>query len=128
MFFLLPAEICKEIKQLMCKYWWSLGSKNCRGIHWKSWKKLTVHKSRGGMGFRNLRDFNLCLLGKQGWRLQSQPETLVSRIFKSKYYRMGEFLTTKLGHNPNFVWRSVLETRDVVKEGCSKKSGEWGGD
>lgn len=83
--FLLPIELCKEMEQLMCKYWWNSSSQSNHGIHWKSWKGLSVHKSKGGMGFRSLRDFNLCLLGKQGWRLQSQPETLVSRIFRARY-------------------------------------------
>lgn len=36
---------------------------------------------------------------------------------------MGEFLTTELGHNPSFVWRNVLETRDVVKKGARRRVG-----
>lgn len=93
------------------------------GFIGRVWNKLTVHKSKGGMGFRNLRDFNLCLLGKQGWRLQSLPDSLVGRIFKARYYRTGEFLTAELGHNPSFVWRSVLEAREVVRMGARRRVG-----
>lgn len=35
-------------------------------IHWLAWDKLFVRKDEGGMGFHNIYDFNLTLLGKQG--------------------------------------------------------------
>lgn len=38
--FLQPVEMCREMEQLMCKYWWSSGSKHCRGIHWKSLEQI----------------------------------------------------------------------------------------
>uniref|UniRef100_A0A803PA05 RNase H type-1 domain-containing protein n=1 Tax=Cannabis sativa TaxID=3483 RepID=A0A803PA05_CANSA len=69
------------------------------------------------MGFRNLRSFNLALLEKQGWRLLTKPDTLVSRIFKARYYPQGFFFTSDIGHNPSYVWRSVLEAHPLVLKG-----------
>ena len=37
-----------------------------RKIHWKSWSKLTEAKRVEGMGFQDLRTFNLAMLAKQG--------------------------------------------------------------
>uniref|UniRef100_A0A803P3J7 Reverse transcriptase n=1 Tax=Cannabis sativa TaxID=3483 RepID=A0A803P3J7_CANSA len=48
--FLLPVKTCNEMEQLMCKFWWR-SSKNNKGIHWKKWDDLAVHKSKGGMEF-----------------------------------------------------------------------------
>lgn len=64
--FLLPLDIIKDIERTMARYWWSSKPNNEKGIHWLSWDHMSYHKSAGGMGFRNLRDFNLALLGKQG--------------------------------------------------------------
>lgn len=58
-------------------------------IKWFSWEKLSIPKSHGCLAFRNLHAFNIAMLGKQGWKFVSQPEALVSRIFKAKYNSPG---------------------------------------
>ena len=40
------------------------------------------------MGFKNLQAFNLAMLAKQGWRLLMNPNFLVARVYKAKYYPM----------------------------------------
>ena len=47
---------------------------------------MTDIKSEGGLGFRDLQDFNMALLGKQLWRIQTRPDLLMSRIMKAKYF------------------------------------------
>ncbi|KAA3466264.1 LINE-1 reverse transcriptase isogeny [Gossypium australe] len=48
--------------------------------------KLCDLKENGGLGFRNLANFNVALLGKQGWRLTTTPNTLLAKVLKAKYY------------------------------------------
>jgi hypothetical protein len=83
-----------------------------------SWERLSVHKSHGGMGFKDLTAFNLPMLGKQGWKLQTDSDSLVSRIFKARYFPHGTYLTASLGHNPSYVWRSILQARFIVRGGA----------
>ncbi|XP_031104893.1 uncharacterized protein LOC116009862 [Ipomoea triloba] len=58
--FLLPDSVCSSIERTMNKYWWGTG--NERGIHWKAWDRLYIPKKFGGLGFKDLRAFNLFLL------------------------------------------------------------------
>ncbi|VFQ95991.1 unnamed protein product [Cuscuta campestris] len=67
-----------------------------------SWNRLSVPKKFGGMGFKQLHSFNVAMLGKQGWRLLTQPDALVSRVFK---VRQG--VRRRVGNGRNtLVWGS----------------------
>lgn len=44
---------------------------------------MCKRKSSGGMGFMNLRDFNVALLSKQGCMLLQHPDKLFSRVYKA---------------------------------------------
>nr|KYP31420.1 hypothetical protein KK1_048281 [Cajanus cajan] len=62
--------------------------------------------------------FNLAMLGKQGWNLQSNPDALFTRIFKARYFPQGDFLGARLGHNPSFIWRSIHASQVLVRQGA----------
>ena len=41
----------------------------------------------------------------------------MSRIFKARYFPNKSYLTTTIGHNPSYVWRSILKARfDLLVE------------
>lgn len=77
--------------------------------------KLLIHKRYGGMGFKDLAAFNVAMLGKQGWKFQTESDTLVSKVFKARYFPLGNYLGSKLGHNPNFFGRSIFSAKLVVQ-------------
>ncbi|XP_074342410.1 uncharacterized protein LOC141679955 [Apium graveolens] len=70
-----------------------------------------------------MRDYNITLLGNQGWRLLKHQEKLVNKIFKARYYPQGNFLSTKIGSNSSYVWRSVLESQEIMKKGIGCRVG-----
>ena len=74
-------------------------------------------KEKGGMGFRDLKLFNIALLAKQGWRLQTNSSSLFYRVYKAKYFLRCDFLEATLGSQPSFAWRSILSAQAVVERG-----------
>ncbi|XP_074346400.1 uncharacterized protein LOC141685182 [Apium graveolens] len=115
--FLLPNKVCHDIEGLISVYWWK-SSRHGKGIYWRAWERLSTNKFNAGMGFKNIRDFNLTMLERQGWRLVQFENSLIGRVFKEIYYPNGNFLSAQLGRNPSYVWRSILEAQTLLKRGA----------
>lgn len=69
------------------------------------------------MGFRDFTIFNKALLAKQVWRIWSQLECLVAKIMEAKYFPGGTILEASVGRRPSYAWRSIIGSRNIVKEG-----------
>ena len=103
--FLLPSSVCNDIERMFNAFWWN--KNNGQGVKWTSWNRLCSPKTAGGLGFKNLKIFNLAMLGKQGWCFLKHPDALVAQLFKAKYFKDVSFLNAPLSSNPSFVWRSI---------------------
>ena len=79
-------------------------------------------KLNGGMRFKNLQAFNHAMLAKQGWRLISNPNSLVAQIYKARYYPHGDVFKAKLRSSPSYTWRSIFNGLEVVKRGTREDS------
>lgn len=120
--FLIPATLCDEMERTMNAFLWGRAPTG-KGVKWILWKKLCMPKSCEGLGVRDLKNFNLSMLAKQGWRLLNESNPLVSAILKAKYYPKSNFLEAEVGNNPSYVWRSIMAAMDVVKAGTRRKIG-----
>ena len=72
-------------------------------LAWMSWEKMCLPKERGGLGFRDLKKFNLALLAKQGWRLQTNSSSLFYRVYKAKYFPSCDFMDAQLDGQPSYA-------------------------
>ena len=94
-------------------------------MHWKSWDKVCINKDEGGLGFKDLIDFNTAMLDKQLWRLIEKPNFLFSRVFNGRYYRNASLLEPIRSYSPSYGWRSIVSARSLVSKWLIKKVGSW---
>ena len=106
----------------MAKYWWS-SSIDKWSLHWISWDNLATPKEKGGMGFRDLGNFNLALLGKQGCRLLTHSESLCSRVPKGKYFPGSEFMQAGAPKSYSATWKAIIAGRKALDMGLIKQVG-----
>lgn len=120
--FLLSKSTCKKFTSVMGQFWWS-GNLDRRSMHWLAWDKLAIPKNQGGMGFRDMQAFNVALLGKQAWRIIMKPDSLCSRVLRTRYLHNQELMTANAPRTASKTWRAILAGREALKLGLIKRMG-----
>ncbi|KAA3460789.1 reverse transcriptase [Gossypium australe] len=115
--------LCTELENVMNAFWWNKNNGK-RGMHWCDWESLCALKEEWGMGFRDLNCFNITLLAKQGWRLLRNPNSLLARTLKARYFKDSDFLKSNLGRLPSLTWKSVWATKGLLLKGLGWRIGD----
>jgi hypothetical protein len=100
--YLILDSTIKDIGRMMNSFWWGGGANN-KGVWWLAWDRMTLLKAQGGMGFRDLRAFNLAMIAKQGWNIMTKPHTLVAKLFKAMYFSNSSLFESKTSHNLSYA-------------------------
>lgn len=121
--FKLLNTFCEDIERIIRQFWWGTSSSD-RGISWKAWSELCRPKCEGGLGFRDLKIFNLSLLAKQFWRIHEAPCSLLARVLKARYFPTTTIWEARCGPNPSYTWRSICSARSVLEQGVRWRVGD----
>ena len=92
-------------------------------MHLCAWKRMSQTKNQGGLGFKDLVNFNRALLGKQIWRLLVNPNLLISKVLKAIYYPTGSIFDCKCPQNASWIWQSLMGAKQLVEDGTWRKVG-----
>ncbi|KAH9665893.1 putative reverse transcriptase/RNA-dependent DNA polymerase [Citrus sinensis] len=115
--YLLPLDLCKELKIMMNSFWWGGKRNGGGGINWMKWERMCKPKDFGGLGFKQIHIFNVAMLGKQVWKLLTSPTSFVAKVLEARYFPRSSIFDANLGFNPSFIWRSIMAAKEVVIRG-----------
>ncbi|KAL9691162.1 hypothetical protein QQ045_011581 [Rhodiola kirilowii] len=113
--FRLSKKLCNTFFSMEASFLWGKGG-NSKPIHWVSRKIVMKNKLEGGLGLKIFEWFNVAMLMKQVCRSINNPNLLVTRILKAKYFKSSHLLEACLGQRPSHAWRGILMAKSLLKE------------
>ena len=85
---------------------------------------MSLAKKDEGLGFQDLKCFNIALLAKQCWRLLHNQDSLLYKVYKAKYFPNTSFLEATVPSHSSYVWRSITHRRELIKQGSCWRVGD----
>jgi len=87
-FFKVPSGIISSVESLFNNFFGG-GSEDHMKISWIGWHNVCLQKEYGGLGVRQLREFNYALLGKWCWRMLVDRGDFWYRVLVARYGEVG---------------------------------------
>lgn len=74
-------------------------------------------KSEGGLAFILIGEFNQAVVVKHVWNIIYNPNSLLARILKGRYFYASDILQAEAGVGASYTWRSLLWGRNLLLKG-----------
>ncbi|XP_074266039.1 putative mitochondrial protein AtMg00310 [Silene latifolia] len=114
-----------KINSMLAHFWWA-GYKYGRSTHWCNRRFLSLPKSAGGLGKRNIECLNQALLANQAWRIISGQDSMFCKVFKAKLFgREGWYAGVAPTRHNNVSWgvRSIRYGMELILHNIAWKPG-----
>lgn len=96
-----------------------------RKIAWVSWKEVCQPKDKGGLGIKDLKNFNSALLAKWCWDLFHKQEEPWAKILISKYGGWRALEEGIRGSQDSIWWRDLLSSQQQQQNQVVKTERNW---
>ncbi|KAJ0599248.1 putative RNA-directed DNA polymerase [Helianthus annuus] len=77
--FVAPGKVIKDLESIVKKFLWG-GTAEVRKTHWVAWDRVSIPKKKGGLGLSKLKNSNLSLLCKWGWRYKREKNSMWVKV------------------------------------------------
>jgi hypothetical protein len=114
--FLLSDSLCHKSDMVFKNFWWGFPRDKSRNLSLKSWNFMCLPKDQGGLGFRLMKDINLSLITKLGWKLLTDHDSLWVSLFNRKYIKYGNLLSCPLLAG-SFIWNGIKAIVPILTQG-----------
>ena len=114
-----PETICKKLDSIVSDFWWG-HDQGVRKMHMLHWDKICLNRREGGIGYKKFSIINQSMLAKQFWTISHNPESLLAKTFKAKYFPRCSIHDSSPKPHHSWFWRNI------IKQGNPKlREGRW---
>ncbi|KAK7816032.1 putative mitochondrial protein [Quercus suber] len=117
--FRVPESICNKLDAITRSFWWG-HDQGVRKLHLLNWNRVCVNpRNREGLGLKKFNLMNQAMLAKQFWRIHQNPQSLLARTFKAKYFPRNSIHECQPKPHQSWFWRNIVNRIQKVERGGS---------
>ncbi|KAL2893980.1 LINE-1 retrotransposable element ORF2 protein [Bienertia sinuspersici] len=117
--FVLPKSVLKEIDQICRAYLWT-GQWYSSRPGYIAWNDVCREKKEGGLGFRNIKIWNIACMERYVWAISTKQDSLWLKWINSVYLKGKEWWTYQPPPDSSWYWRKICEVKDILKQHCTQ--------
>ncbi|KAL2904979.1 LINE-1 retrotransposable element ORF2 protein [Bienertia sinuspersici] len=117
--FVLPVSVLHSIEQICRSYLWS-GQWHLNKPGYISWENVCRPKKEGGMGFKNIHQWNSANMGRYVWAIETKQDSLWLKWVNSVYLRDQEWWNYEPPVDASWYWKRIYATKEKIKEVSSQ--------
>lgn len=91
--------------------WWG-HDVHTRKMFLLNWDKICRSRREGGLGLKKFSIMNQAMLAKQYWRISQSPLSLISKIFKAKYFPHSTIHECIPKPYHSWFWRGIITPKN----------------
>jgi hypothetical protein len=112
--FLLPNNICSQLDKVFKNFWWGFLASKTRNLSLKSWNSICTPKVLGGLGIIKMKEVNLALISKLGWKLLTGSESPWVSQLSGKYLQTGSLISPSSLSSSSWLWKGILKSKPIL--------------
>jgi hypothetical protein len=89
-----------------------------RNLALKSWNSICTPKALGGLGIMSMKNVNLALITKLGWKLLMGLDSLWVSQLIGKYLQTESFLSPSSHSSSSWLWKGILKSKPILTQGA----------
>ncbi|KAJ0754284.1 putative RNA-directed DNA polymerase [Helianthus annuus] len=104
-----PVKVLQDLESLIRKFLWG-GTPEVKKVHWVAWDRVASPVKMGGLGLQNLRDINIALLSKWGWRYKNEQDGLWVKVVDAFHSGGSDWGFLPVKKALGGVWTNIVST------------------
>lgn len=113
--YLFPKTTIKTLASRRKKFLWQ-GGGDKKKYHLINWERVCTDRRKGGLGIKNLKLMNICLMCKWWWKLKNE-KGIWQEIVNKKYFLDKGTLKVESRATDSHAWSDLVKVKEYYIEG-----------
>uniref|UniRef100_A0A803QNY4 Reverse transcriptase zinc-binding domain-containing protein n=1 Tax=Cannabis sativa TaxID=3483 RepID=A0A803QNY4_CANSA len=112
---ILPKKLLKDIEAVCRSFLWK-GTQETSSPGLVAWDNICQTKSAGGLGFRNIKEWNVAAMGRYVWDIASKKDCLFVKWIHNVYLKNGNWWDYDPPMDCCWSWKKIVGVKNMLKQ------------